>query len=294
MNRLLATTLAALCLSAAGSFASPNVDLARTRTSGTRNYEFTTDYRSYAADGSLSKTDTLCVAFGINRDDKGEQTLACARFAVSLAGQPAREIPALKGWRNTLDRNSSANTLGVPQNEFLGLAYGDGAPLSPDMGYLVYNTFVDAYAFNNVFAEHCASAGPGVGDLKADGQSIQHYSAFSKVPIDMGGAVKPGSHFTNGRVMLTLKGHAVINGRPCAIVGFDSGDSSLLMLMEPAPGMNMEIKGGSHYWGDIYIDEETLWVEQITFEELVLTQVNIAGNPQSTIIVRSGRLETVR
>src|SRR5690606_21706682 len=89
-------------------------------------------------------------------------------------------------------------------------------------------------------------------------------SSYSRPEVPVGGD-EGASYFQNGRVTLEWKGMSRIGDRACALVGFDSGESDFRMAMEPAPGMPMTVKGGSQYWGDLYIDAETLWLERADF-----------------------------
>jgi len=56
----------------------------------------------------------------------------------------------------------------------------------------------------------------------------------------------------------------------------------------------MTVKGGSQYWGDLYIDAETLWLERADFIEVVISRVEFGDNPPADrVIKRLGRIETV-
>lgn len=281
--------LALLCLtpcipaSAADACAA---DFSRARTEGRHSYNFTTEYRTYAPDGTCTLTEAVSVDFDLNRAADGAQTLECTRFTLTKGDGTKRTIPALEGWTHVLDL-AAAEVMGIRHADFDNLVQDDGAPLPPELGYRVYNTFVDFYAFNNVFGDPQPCEG-SIADLKTPGQTIRHFSAFSQPPVNLGGAIKEGSYFKNGCVTLTYDGTRT-GERTLAIVDFDSGDSSLLMLMEPAPGMKINVKGGSHYWGTLYIDTADMWLEKASFNEVVLSEITIAETQKVTAtIIRSG------
>lgn len=271
------------------------IDLSRARQSNLHHYVSSTDYQMFAPDGSITATQNLTMTVEVRLDDAGRQFLKCMNFKVTTADGTTQSIPALAGWTHELDVKSTSEVLGIKHSDFNALKYENGNNLPPEMSYLVYNTFVDFYAFNNVFAENAPDEpNRSIGALRTPGQTIEHYSAGSKVPVNMGDAVKEGSYFQNGKATLTLKGRSEIKGRDSALVGFDSGDSSFMMLMEPMPGMTLRVKGGSHYFGDLYIDATSLWLQKATFIELVLTEMRFADNPpQASVAVRKGSITSV-
>jgi hypothetical protein len=74
---------------------------------------------------------------------------------------------------------------------------------------------------------------------------------------------------------MELKGLSNVAGAACAMVGFDSGESSFKMFVKPAPDMEIRTVGSSHYKGDIYIDLLTNWAKKVTMYELVVTEVTL-------------------
>jgi hypothetical protein len=226
-------------------------------------------------------------------DDTGRQTLTAHKFELINKDGVRMSIPRLEGWQNIMDSESD-ELLGVPHEDFAGLRTDTGEPLSPEIAHRVYNTFVDFYAFNNVFAEPSSAEGNDIGDLTSIGQVIEHYSAYSKPSVSLGETVAEGSYFQNGRVTLEWKGMSRAGGNACALVGFDSGESEFRMGLEPAPGMELTVKGGSQYWGDLYINTQNLWLEKGTFIEIVLARVDAGDNPPiDTVIKRIGQIVTL-
>ena len=85
--------------------------------------------------------------------------------------------------------------------------------------------------------------------------------------------MKKGSYFRNGRVTLEWLGAGTVGDQPCVLVVFDSCDSTFRMLMEPARGYAMEVRGGSNYWGTLFINLDDYWLEKATFKEFVMTRM---------------------
>ena len=272
----------------------PPTDFSKPRAPGDGAYRFTTRYLTYASDGSKVSEERTILEIDLKIDGDGQQYLTCRSFKLQKADGSMLEIPQLSGYRNTMD-TSSEQVLGVNHSDFLGLKTDDDAALTPDMEYRVYNTFVDFYAFNNVFAQPVeSSTDKSIADLRLVGQKIVHHSAFSEPPVDMGDAVEKGSYFKNGEVTLEWKGSSTVNGVLCELVEFDSGESSFEMFMEPVPDMKLHVKGGSQYWGDLYINTTSLWVEEARFKELVILQFEMDDNPgSSSIIKRIGVIEKI-
>ena len=108
---------------------------------------------------------------------------------------------------------------------------------------------------------------------------IVHGTAFSEAPTHLGKAILEGSYFQNGEVTLEFKGLSIVNGKKCAILGVDSGESSFKMIINPAPEMEITAVGGSHYRGDIYKDLDSKWVQKVIFDEIVVTETTLPMAP---------------
>ena len=268
-----------------------SVNLASQRAPGVGHYQFSTDYLTYAPDGSLVSKEQTVAEIAVEMDESSRQTLTVHNFELVDKDGLKASIPRLEGWQNVMDP-SADELLGVPHADFAGLQTDAGEPLPPEITHRVYNTFVDFYAFNNVFAQPSTAEGNDIGDLTSIGQVIEHYSAYSKPSVSLGETVSEGSYFHNGRVTLEWKGLSRIRENACALVGFDSGESEFQMVLEPAPGMKLTVKGGSQYWGDLHINAKSLWLEKGTFIEIVLARMHLGDDPPvDTVIKRIGRIE---
>jgi hypothetical protein len=89
-------------------------------------------------------------------------------------------------------------------------------------------------------------------------------------------------------VTLALKGTSVVDGRRCALVGYDSGDASLSMTLQPAPQVVLEMHGSSHFFGDLEVDLATQSLREATLAEFVVQETSGDVLPQKirTVVER--------
>jgi hypothetical protein len=241
---------------------------------------------NYALDGKRVSTDVYrlrlkCVPAGID-GTKGDQW-TCSKFTVQFGEQPETEVPAMKNWTYVFKIpptgiDEKGQTLGIDHAQFANLVDASGKAIPPDKSYHVYNAFIDFHAFCDIFAERI-EGGQGIQKLKTIGQKIVHAAANTEAPVNLGSSVAKGSTFKNGEVTMELKGLSRVDGAACAMVGYDSGESSFKMLMKPMPDMEIKTVGSSHYQGDIYIDLLTNWVRKATLYELVVSEVTLPMPP---------------
>ena len=160
---------------------------------------------------------------------------------------------------------------GIPHEPFESLTDSTGNKLAPDIRYAIYNNFIDFHTFNDVFSRPM-KFGKGIEFLKNPGDKVVHPSALKEAPVTLGNTVKPGSVFHNGKITLELKGISMVDGVPCAIVGYDSGECTLKMIIAVDKNQEGLMEGGSGYKGDMYIDLDSGWVRKTTLDEFVITQ----------------------
>jgi len=277
-------------------------DLAGARSPQPQLFDMETVVITYAPDGQRTNTDILrlqlkCAPARVTGKDADEYT--CVRFAVKFGDAPEVTVPAVANWtypfRVTPEGvDEKGQVFGIDHAKFEKLVDANGQPLPVDKAYYVYNAFIDFHGFCNAFAEP-TTGGKGIQDLKTIGQKIVHAAAFTEPPVNLGAGIKKGSTFKNGEVTLELKGLSLVDGAPCAIVAFDSGQSSFQMLMNPMPNMEVRAVGASHYKGDLHIDLATRWPRKVTMDELVVAEstVPMLPNKVSAVIERSTIIRNV-
>lgn len=265
-------------------------DLAGARSAARQFYLMETRIIEYAPDGERQNADNyklLLKSAPVSGGESGLTEYTCGLFTFRGGSEEEVSIPELKGWKYSFRTgvDQGGQVFGIDHSRFENLADSEGNPLPPDRAYLVYNNFIDFHSFCDVFAEPSAE-GAGIQDLERIGQRIVHSAAHSRPPVNLGGMISEGSYFQNGKITLEFKGISQVDGRPCALVAYDSGESSYRMFMEPMPGMKVETSGSSHYMGDIYKDFETNWVQRVTMAEFVVSETRVPmrqGNIRSVV-----------
>ena len=271
--------------SAAESILQSTYNLAAERSMESRYYRMETKVVYLGEDGTRTVPVTvrlllMCVPAGRSSQDGYRYT--CAKLAIQKENEREVHIPALDGWSYLFKRtedggfNQGGLVLGIDHGKFQGLKDSEGNALPPEGAYGAYNMFIDFHAFCNQFAEGTMTK-KGIQDLKRIGQKIIHESAFSEPTMQLSGSIAEGSFFRNGEVTLEFKGLSTVDGVACAIVEFDSGDSSFKFRINPTPDMEIKTVGAAHYWGDLHIELDSRWVRKIAMGELTVSKVTL-GN----------------
>ncbi len=207
----------------------------------------------------------------------------CTKFVINLNDTSVVSIPALKDWtykfkRSNGDIDEKGQVLGIDHAKFENLIDSKGNSIQQVQAYLIYNTFIDFHSFCDIFADRTFK-GKGIQDLRKIGQKIIHESANSEPPVNLGSNIAKGSYFKNGEITLLLKGVSLVNDKTCALVGFDSGESSFYMKMNVAKDLEIQTIGSSHYKGDLYIDMKSNWVQKVIMDEFVLSETKLPFPP---------------
>jgi len=94
----------------------------------------------------------------------------------------------------------------------------------------------------------------------------------------------------NRDVVLEWVGRSQRNGKDCALIDYQAFFNPL----EIANG-GVNLKGRSHYWGQIWVSLATKQIEYGTLNEDVMGELKLAGQdtPQIISVFRSGVLEPV-
>jgi len=263
-------------------------------------YRMTTKVIHIEPDGQRKNREVYTVWIQFTPKQAPERDLVtCRRFTIRLGDAPEVAIPALKDWSYRFFKSDSSidehgQLFGIDQSHFEHLVDEKGTALSMDASYMVFNAFVDFHSFGQVFCAR-VKGGKGIQDLHRIGDRIVHAAANSEAPVHMGSLAEKGSTFKNGEITLELKGTSQVGGKRCAIVAYDSGDSSFHMAIKPMPQISIDVVGGSHYWGDLYVDLGNQWVRKATLSELVVSETSGAVLPQKMhgVVERALLLEAI-
>ncbi|MCL4309677.1 MAG: hypothetical protein M1340_00005 [Actinobacteria bacterium] len=261
-------------------------DLSISRKPGIQHFFMQTQFIHIGFDGRRTGSESYMLKLRCTPGELLGEKLdqyTCHEFGLQLDDKNITTIPALKLWDYQFDLMSGINegsVFGIPHEQFEDLVDSKGNRLTPDIRYAVYNNFIDFHSLNDIFSR--PMFGKGIEQLKNIGNRIVHASAFIETPLSLGTAIKPGSVFKNGEVTLELKGISVVNGSACALVGYDSGESTLKMTLALSNNQDAITEGGSEYKGDIYIDLETGWVKKATLDEFVVTETKTTSETTKT------------
>jgi hypothetical protein len=270
-------------------------DLGGERAPGSRYYYFETILKYFEKDGARSPGHEFRLWLEVKPSADGGVKYVSRKFTFARLGEDEVAIPSLEGWEYSMepDIDDEGRVFGIEHKKFMSLMDAKARFIDLESGYMIYNAFIDFHALSDVLASN-AGENADIGSLKHIGDKIIHSASNGAAPIGLGEAMKKGSEFRNGEISLEFKGLSTVDGIPCALLEYDSGDSSFIMYMESMPGMDMVAEGASHYFGDIHVELDSRWLRKATLYELVVTQVTTGGKPsQNGIIERKLLLESV-
>lgn len=236
-------------------------------------YHMHTQFIQMGFDGKRKATEDYFFKLNYNPKEllhKSFDECTCKKFGLQFNGEGIKTIPKLKNWSYQFDPTSGMGkglVFGIPHEPFEGLKDSDGNNILPEIIYAIYNNFVDFHTLSNLFTMY----GVGIEKLKHIGDKVIHLGAFTKAPINLAEIIKEGSVFCNGEIILEFIGIGTIDHRPCAIIKYDSGESTLDMKIT-APNGYVKTTGGSQYLGDIYLDLESGWTRKVALDEFVITE----------------------
>lgn len=280
--------------SALDGFLRGPVDLAGPRLAQTRYYRFESQVVQIGFDGRRTGIQTYvlklkCVPASLAGKPGDEYT--CRSLTLQADSEKPAAIPALAGWTyvfkdSPTGADEAGQVLGIPHAKFEGLVDDQGRKIAPAVSYLIYNNFIDFHSFNDILSRPTPE-GKGVQDLTRIGQRIVHSAAFTSPAVNLGTNIKPGSFFKNGEITMELKGLGLVDGSPCALVGYDSGESTLKMIVSMSPKVDIVTEGGSEYAGDFWIDLSSCWMRRMALNEFVVTRTSLpGGGKMDSYIVR--------
>jgi hypothetical protein len=263
-------------------------------------FEMESRLMNYGPDGTRLGTDVYhlflrCVP---SKDPSKGDEYTCLKFSVQINGNPETTVPSLTNWKYFFSltpnaKDEKGQVFGIDHAKFENIKDANGTPIPVGNTYHVYNAFIDFHSMY-VFCEN-TGAGNGIQSLRNIGDHVIHAAANSEAPVNLGNQVAEGSKFKNGEVSLLFKGLSLENGKTCALIEYDSGESSFVMKMTPVPNMEVNTKGSSHYWGDIYKDLESGWFQKATLHEMVVSETNVPGMSKlNGVIERSISIKNIK
>lgn len=253
-------------------------DLAGDRLQETQYFSMKSHYIKYTQDGDRTVQECYKILLSC-RPGLDSDLFTCHRFSMTLQDGKEKQIPALKNWSYIFNPgedglDESGQVFGIPHDKFEDLATDDGEKVDQEHSYAVYNCFIDFHGFNNAFSRPMKE-GNGIEDLHYIGDRIIHDASHTEPPVNLGSNVEAGSIFRNGEVIMQFKGLSRVNDNLCALVGFDSGESSFTMKIKAMPDMIVETNGSSHYFGDLYVDLDSYWLVKAEMAEFVVSETDI-------------------
>jgi hypothetical protein len=262
-------------------------DLVGERSNETHYYIVQSELATHSSKGVIKSTDIyrehLKVEPG-NRSAGEADRFTCKKFSVKRGDTPETTIPSLKGFsydvnKNLLDANGideNGELYSVPEETFEGLEDDSGAQLPFEVGYQVYSAFYYYHSYTD-YAEP-PSQGNGIQDLKRIGDKVIVEGSFAESPLP-GKLAKDSSFWKNGEITLAFNGLSIVDEKPCAVLGLDSGVCHWSMPMTYMPIMNLKTVGVSNYQADIYLDLESKWVRKIDMVLFEITKTTMYGIP---------------
>ena len=272
------------------NFLTQDFNLVPQHSKDTQYFEMESRLLNYALDGTRLGTDVyhlLLRCIPSADPAKGDQ-YTCLKFTVQINGTPEVTVPSLTNWQYFFNLTASAKdekgqVFGIDHAKFENIKDANGNPIPVGNTYHVYNAFIDFHSMY-VFCEN-SGAGNGIQNLKHLGDKVIHAASNSQPPVNLGSQVAEGSYFKNGEVTLLFKGVSLENQKTCALIEYDSGESSFSMKMKPMPTMEVNTKGSSHYWGDIYKDLASGWFQKATLHEMVVSETNVPGMAKINAVI---------
>ena len=277
-------------------------DLAGMRTPETHYYQLVTKVVRFDLSGKPSgmdeyRLDLIWVPASLAGTD-GDQ-FKCAKLTLQAESKPPVTFPQLEGWSYILGDtdigvDEKGQLFGIEHSTFENLKDSNGDRVSSGTAYSLYNTFIDFHTFCHVYARKMQD-GKGIEALRAIGQSLVHSSAHQEAPLGFGSYIAEGSSFKIGETILEFKGVSLLNDKPSALIGYNSGESTFKMLMQPMPQMQIEVNGRSLFQGDLYIDLQSHWLQKATMIEHVIVETVLPVPPgkNNAIIKREIVLQSV-
>jgi hypothetical protein len=259
-------------------------DLGKDRSLELQYYNMDVEIITRASDGSRANVETYSMRLMVKPGDFSAgmpDRWTCTWFALKIGEGPEVNIPALRQWSYDFNQgvgiDDHGQVLGIPHAKFENLTDNKGNKLDAVVAYQVYNQFVQFHTYVDGIAAPAPDGGEGVQDLRSIGDRTVLDEFSEDLPLSVGLIVKEGSVFRPGAEALEFKGLSVIDGSPCALLGVDGGEGSFTMIIEVMPNVNATTVGGTRFFGDIYVDIESMWLKKAEITVVDVTETSIGG-----------------
>ncbi len=259
-------------------------DLGKERSLGLQYYQMDVEIITRASDGSRANAETYSMRLMVkpgNLSAGKADRWTCAWFALKIGEGSEVTVPAMEGWSYDFNRgvgiDEHGQVMGIPHAKFESLTDNKGKKLDAVVGYQVYNQFVQFHAYVDGFANPDLEGGKGIQDLKSIGDRIVFDEFPEDLPLAVGLIIKEGSIYKAGEETLEFKGLSVVDGKPCVLLGVDGGEGSYTMVIEVMPNVNAKTVGGTRYFGDIYVDLASMWLEKAEITVVYVTETSIGS-----------------
>ncbi len=190
-------------------------------------------------------------------------------------------VPSLAGWSYNFDIKSlnkdgvdeNGLMLGIPHTKFENMVDSKNKKLSIEAQYQVYSLFTYFHSLCNMTPEMYAK------DLKKIGNELINDYSSTESPINLGSTFLEGSKFIHGTETINFKGLSIVDDKVCAIVGLDERGGGYIMHMKPMPLLKIKTTAGTRFWGDIYIDLDSMHVKKVNATVIDISKTSMYGMP---------------
>ena len=69
--------------------------------------------------------------------------------------------------------------------------------------------------------------------------------------------------------------------------GYNGGEGSYTMIIEVMPNVNANTVGGTRYFGDIYVDLESMWLKKAEITVVDVTETSIGSQVVANTTIES-------
>ena len=151
---------------------------------------------------------------------------------------------------------------GISHDDFRRAKVG-GKALDKMEAFALYMGLIDFHTFEALLAD------PNVRKLTRVGRRAMLSTVGQKLPVDLADVVLKGSIQTIGVSTVEPKGLRMAHDQPCVLYHY-SVESTVSLLMEPAPGMKIKMTGPSCFQGTITAEINTGLIAAADFTEHII------------------------